>query len=250
MLISVPHAGTRLSPDVEQNMTAPGRALADTDWHVHRLVDSAPALGIGLIRAEYSRYQVDLNRPPDDRPLYDQAGTGLVATETFAGEPLYLDGAHPNPKDIAQRVEQFWHPYHHRIETELGRIRSEYGFAVLFDAHSIASQVPRLFDGTLPDLNLGTFEGRSCAPALEELAVDVLAGAKDFSHVVNGRFKGGYITRHHGRPDQGIHALQLEIAQGCYMDETDPQIWDEQRAGPLKALLEQLFTAIVAWRPA
>lgn len=231
-------------------MSGPGRALVDTDWHVHRLVEFAADMGAGLIRAEYSRYMIDLNRPPDDRPLYDQAGTGLVATETFAGEPLYKEGVRPEPEEIEQRVEQFWRPYHLRIEAELDRIRTEHGFAVLFDAHSIASRVPRLFDGRLPDLNLGTFEGRSCAPDLEELAAKTLARADDFSHVVNGRFKGGYITRHYGRPDKDIHALQLEIAQDCYMDETDPQIWDDQRAKPLKALLKRLFNAILGWRPA
>ena len=250
LLISVPHAGTRLTPDVERQMTAAGRTLTDTDWQVDRLVDFAPDLGTGLIQAEYSRYMVDLNRPPDDRPLYDQAGTGLVARETFAGEPLYRDGSRPNQEDIDRRVEQFWRPYHLRIEAELDRIRAEHGFAVLFDAHSIASRVPRLFDGRLPDLNLGTFEGRSCAPDLEELAAKTLARADDFSHVVNGRFKGGYITRHYGRPEKGIHALQLEIAQACYMDEADPRAWDEQRARPLKSVLKRLFIAIMAWRPA
>ncbi len=249
LLISVPHAGTRLDPEIEQAMTEQGRGLIDTDWHVHRLVDFATDLGAGLIRANDSRYMVDLNRPPDDRPLYQQAGTGLVATETFSGEPLYQDGHAPTRAEIEQRVERIWKPYHQQIEQELERLHAQHGFAILFDAHSIASRVPRLFDGRLPDLNLGTFDGNSCAPDLQSLVTEVLQDQNPFSHVVNGRFKGGFITRHYGRPVQGVHALQLEIAQACYMDEDQPQDWDETRAFPLKSLLRRLFETLMAWRP-
>jgi N-formylglutamate deformylase len=250
LLISVPHAGTSVSPEVEQALTEQGRSLVDTDWHVHRLVDFATDLGAGLIRAEYSRYMIDLNRPPDDRPLYQQVGTGLVATETFSGEPLYRDGHAPGQAEIEQRVKQYWQPYHQQIDRELHRLNSQHGFAILFDAHSIASRVPRLFEGRLPDLNLGTFERKSCSPALEVLVSDLLRSQDHFSHVVNGRFKGGFITRHYGRPEQGVHALQLEIAQACYMNEAQPQTWEETRALPLKSLLRQVFEILLSWRPA
>ena len=250
LLISVPHAGTRLSSTVERTMTASGRARVDTDWHVHRLVDFAVQMGAGLIQAEYSRYMVDLNRPPDDQPLYEQAGTGLVATETFDGQPLYEPGLQPERTAIERRVEEYWRPYHQQIESELDRIRRKYRYAIVFDAHSIASRVPRLFEGRLPDLNLGTYDGRSCDGQLEAHVSRLLHGQDRFSAVVNGRFKGGYITRHYGRPDQGIHALQLEIAQACYMDETQPEVWEEGRAEPLKSLLGDLFGCLLDWRPA
>ena len=249
LLISVPHAGTGLLPELESRLTDQALSLGDTDWHVHRLVESATDLGTGVIHAEMSRYVVDLNRPPDDRPLYDQAGTGLVPIETFDGRPLYRSGQGPDGSEVEQRVRQFWRPYHDRLAAELERLRADHGFAVLFDAHSITSRVPRLFEGRLPDLNLGTYGSRSCAGDLEQRVAGQLASATGFSHVVNGRFQGGFITRHYGRPDQGVHALQLEIAQACYMDESNPESWDEQRAGSLKNLLGAIFESITRWRP-
>lgn len=247
VLISVPHAGTRVSEGLGHEAAA-WVELADTDWYVDRLVDFAPELGAGLIIADYSRYVVDLNRSADDRPLYDQAGTGLVPTETFAGDALYLAGDTPGAEARADRIKRYWQPYHDALKLQLKAIGQRHGFAVLLDAHSIASQVPRLFDGRLPDLNLGTFGGRSCAADLQSDVTALLTETDAFSHVVNGRFKGGYITRHYGQPELGVHALQLEIAQACYMDEQTNQ-WDDAQARPLKSFLRQLIERLLAWRP-
>jgi N-formylglutamate deformylase len=249
VLVSVPHAGTRLPAELA-GLEGPWRDLPDTDWHVDRLIDFAPELGASLIVAEYSRYVVDLNRPADDRPLYDRAGTGLVPTETFSGQALYPGGGEPDANERQARIERYWLPYHHTIGEQLARIKARHGHAILFDAHSIISRVPRLFDDQLPDLNLGTYAGQSCAASLEQLAGEVLAGADGFTQVVNGRFQGGHITRHYGQPGQGIHALQLEIAQCCYMDEAHPRHWDEARAVPLKQLLRKLLAELIEWRPA
>jgi len=248
LLIDIPHAGEMLPVDIERRLAPRSRKLIDTDWHVHRLVEFAPSLGAAVMRARLSRYAIDLNRGADDEPLYAGPTTGLVPTEDFDGTPLYRTDR-PADQEIAARVKQYWRPYHDRLGAELEAIRKRHGFAILLDAHSIRSRVPRLFDGELPDLNLGTFDGRSCARSLQEGAVKLLQGQDEFSHVVNGRFKGGYITRHYGQPEQGIHALQLEIAQSCYMDESNPECYDEAQAAPLKAWLQTLIEYLVEWRP-
>ncbi len=224
-------------------------SLPDTDWHVDRLARLAVGSAAGMVAAEYSRYVIDLNRPADDQPLYPGAGTGLVPTETFAGEPLYSPGDEPDAEEQRFRRRRYWQPYHDRLHSTLEAIRRQHGFAILLDLHSIASRVPRLFDGRLPDLNLGTFDGRSCDPGLESVVGELLAGQDQFSWVVNGRFKGGYITRHYGQPSVGIHALQLEIAQACYMDESAPQAWSLERAEGLVSFLKQLVETLHRWRP-
>lgn len=248
LLVNVPHAGTELPEAVAARLTDRARLLPDTDWHVHRLVDMAPSFGASLLCARTSRYVIDLNRGRDDEPLYRGATTGLVPTELFDGDPVYRDGG-PDGDEVHERIERYWQPYHDKLQEMLEAIRQRHGFALLFDVHSIRSTVPRLFDGRLPDLNLGTNEGRSCAPALQEGVAELLAGADGFSSVVNGRFKGGYITRHYGRPNAGVHALQLEIAQACYMDESRPEDWSRERAQPLKSVLERLVEKLSQWRP-
>jgi N-formylglutamate deformylase len=248
VLISVPHAGTA----VPAGIAGTGQAwtdLPDTDWHVDRLMEFAPTTGAGLITARHSRYVIDLNRPPDDQPLYAQVGTGLVPTETFAAAALYEPEQLPGPGEKARRIDEYWQPYHQKLQQELDQIRDRHGYAVLLDAHSIASRVPRLFDGRLPDLNLGTYSGKSCAPELEQTVAPLLANADGFTSVVNGRFKGGFITRHYGQPEQGIHAMQLEIAQACYMDEAEPANWQPDRAQALQHLLQQLIGLLADWRP-
>ncbi len=259
LLISVPHSGTAVSEGMEDRMTEDGKALVDTDWHVHRLYEFSAQFGAGLLRARYSRYVVDLNRPPDDTPLYSGPGTGLVPVETFSGRPLYRPGQEPDEAEKARRTEQFWQPYHQRIADELDRIQARFGHAVLLDAHSIAARVPRLFEGRLPDLNLGTNGGASCHERLAGQAEAALTGSDapgpdatdsgDFSYVRDGRFRGGFITRNFGRPDRGQHALQLELAQECYMDETRPQEYDPARARALVERLRRLVAALIAWRP-
>lgn len=247
LMISVPHAGLALG-ELSGNTGKAWSTLPDTDWHVDRLAEEARPAAAGLLVAELSRYVVDLNRPADDAPLYAGAGTGLVPTETFAGEPLYPAGEAPDESECERR-RLHWRPFHERLLQSLQAVRARHGFAVLLDMHSIASRVPRLFDGHLPDLNLGTFDGASCGAEIERAVRHLLEGQNQFSWVINGRFKGGFITRHYGRPEDGIHALQLEISQSCYMDEDDPRAFSQARAKPLIGWLQQLTSQLAGWRP-
>ena len=250
LVIDVPHAGTHLPAGLHARMTAEARTVPDTDWHVEKLYAFAPAEGATFLCATRSRYVVDLNRDPSGAALYPGAdNTELCPTRTFGGAPIYRDGAEPSTTEIASRRTDAFDPYHARLVQEIERVRARHGFAVVLDGHSIAGEVPRFFAGTLPDLNLGTAEGASCAPALEWQVAQLLADAAGFTHVVNGRFKGGWITRHYGQPHRGIHALQLEIAQRCYMNEAPPWPFDEQRARPLQHVLRRLVAALTVWRP-
>jgi len=251
LLIDVPHAGLGLAPGMEGRLTDAGRALTDTDWHVEKLYAFASGLGAGLMIATHSRYVVDLNRDPAGRALYPGAdNTEICPSRGFDNAPLYKDGMAPDADAVQRRVAEYWQPYHDRLAAELAAIRARHGYAILLDGHSIAAEVPRFFDGRLPDLNLGSNDGRSCAPELAALAYGILAGNTRFSHIHNGRFKGGYITRHYGRPAKDLHALQLEIARDCYMDEGNLTHWEAQKAAPLVALLRQLVGGLLAWRPA
>ena len=250
LLVSVPHAGTHIPEAIAAAMTGAGRALSDTDWHVDRLYDFVTTAGVGLLVATHARYVIDLNRPPDDAALYAGRITGLVPAESFAGEPIWRPGHAPDNEDRQHRLEHYWRPYHRALAAELAAIAERHGHAVLLDGHSIRSRVPSLFEGRLPDLNLGTFDGRSADPALAELAWSTLDAAPGFSAVRDGRFKGGYITRGYGRPEAGIHALQLEIAQACYMDEAEPAHYDPAAAEPLRTgVLRPLVERLQAWRP-
>lgn len=250
LLVNIPHAGLGLSPGLAERLTPAARRLADTDWHVEKLYDFATAAGAGLMVATHSRYVVDLNRDPEGRALYPGAdNTELCPTGGFDGAPLYLEGRAPDAAEVAARAEAYWRPYHARLAAELDAIRRRHGYAILLDGHSIVSEAPRFFQGKLPDLNLGTNEGRSCASALAQAAYGVLSSADGFTHIHNGRFKGGYITRHYGRPADGLHALQLEMAQSCYMDEADLERWDPQRAAKLVTVLQRLVATLLQWRP-
>lgn len=247
LLISMPHPGTRLTSAVEQGLVPAGHALADTDWHLPRLYAMAEDLGASRLEALYSRYVIDLNRPDDDVPLYSSATTGLFPEVLFDGSPLFLDGQAPDAKARQQALEEIWRPYHQTLVAELQRLRETFGYALLWDAHSICSRIPRLFDGQLPDLNFGTFDGASCAPELTRRLQEVASGQQRLTHVFNGRFKGGFITRHYGAPDQHIHAVQLELAQCTYMDEAPPFGYREDRAPDTQALLRQLLETTLAW---
>jgi len=238
LLVSIPHDGQALPADIAEAMTPAARALPDTDWHVRRLYEFAARGGASVIAARYSRYVVDLNRPADDADLYPgQAGTGLCPVSTFSGEAIYT-GDHVPP--VAARVERYWRPYHEQLQRALQAIRERHGYALLWDAHSILSRVPRLFEGQLPDLNLGTNGGASCAPAIEAALVAVLRAQPAYSWVANGRFRGGYITRHYGNPANGIHAVQLELAQCNYMDEETGEYLPE-KSRELAALIDSLL---------
>jgi N-formylglutamate deformylase len=254
LLISLPHVGTEIPAALAGRLVPRALASEDSDWHLERFYRPiAERLGASLIVPRFSRYVIDLNRPPDDQPLYPAAagGTGLVPTRFFSNEPLYRDGAEPDAFEVASRRETGWQPYHDALAAELARLLTTHGHALLFDGHSIRSELPWLFEGRLPALNLGTADGASCAPALTERLAGALAGQDCFSHVVNGRFKGGYITRHYGRPQHGVHAVQLEMCQRCYMDEAaDPSAaYDESRAARVAPLIEQMLREMLAWRP-
>lgn len=250
LLISLPHSGTELPDGFRERLTVAAQALPDTDWHVDRLVAFAEGLGVGVLRARLSRYVIDLNRDPEGTSLYPgQSTTGLCPLTTFADERIYHNGDSPNPQEISARIERYFRPYHAALKAELERLRSKHGFALLLDGHSIRAEVPRFFEGRLPDLNLGSYHGRSADDSLAARAVAVLARSP-MSYVVNGRFTGGYITRHYGAPTSGVHALQLEMAQASYMDEAPPYRYDEARAAPLIACLRELVEALSTWRPA
>jgi len=244
LLVSVPHDGRDLPPDIAGDMTPAALALPDTDWHVSRLYDFCRDLGASLLVAKVSRYVVDLNRSGRDEPLYPgRVSTGVCPVETFAGEALYVDGHAVTADQRAERVARYWRPYHDRLAAELSRLRDTHGVALLWDAHSIASRVPRLFDGALPDLNLGSFDLASCDPGIARAVYDH-AEDTGYSAVHNGRFKGGHITRHYGRPSRGVHALQLELAQSCYMDEASLR-YDPAKAARLEKLLETLLRVFI-----
>jgi N-formylglutamate deformylase len=197
-----------------------------------------------------SRYLIDLNRPSDNAPMYAGANnTELCPTRHFTGEPLYRAGHEPDALEVQRRVDWVWQPYHDALAGEVDRLKAAHGHAVLFDAHSIKSELPWLFEGTLPHLNLGTVEGRSCAPSLRNALIGVLGREERFSHVVDGRFKGGHITRHYGRPEDGVHAVQLEMCWRAYMDEGPPPAWSDTRARQIRPLLTQLVRAMIDWRP-
>jgi N-formylglutamate deformylase len=248
LLVSFPHSGIEVPAEIEARLTPAARALPDTDWHLPRLYDFVDAFGASTLTARLSRYVIDLNRSPDDASLYPgQATTGLVPLESFAGAPLYRDGAAPDAAETAARRTVYWEPYHTALGAELERLRQRHGLVVLWDAHSITSYVPRFFAGRLPDLNLGTAGGTSCAPHLQGALTGLLAAQDARSHVVNGRFKGGYITRQYGRPDAGVHAVQLEMCCSTYMEETPPWIWDPARARGIRPLLRTLIEAAVHW---
>ena len=242
LLISVPHDGRLIPEEQRARMTPAGLAIPDTDWHVAELYDFARELGASLLVAQYSRYVVDLNRPPDDGSLYEgQVATGLCPQYAFSGDPLYRDDAPVAAAETADRVKRYWRPYHERLALELEELRARHGCALLWDAHSIPSRVPRLFDGELPVLNLGNFDGRSCDPEYARELRDI-AAASPYSAVLNGRFKGGYITRHYGDPAKGVQAVQLELAQRAYMDETTLD-FDADLANRLRDTLRALLGA-------
>lgn len=244
LLVSLPHDGSHIPDQLAARMVPSARRAPDTDWHVSVLYDFAKELGASIIVPRHSRYVIDLNRPPDDTSLYPgQNTTGLCPAVQFSGEPVYLDGQAPAPDEVAARVEQYWRPYHDALRAEIERLRDAHGRVVLWEGHSIrGSDLPFLFEGRLPDLNLGTSSGASCTPQLQQRLEAVLAGQIDYDHVVNGRFKGGYITRHYGEPARGVDAVQLEISQRNYMDETT-FAYQAGKATTLQALIRNLLLA-------
>lgn len=243
LLISIPHLGTEIPEAQLARMTPVAAQSADTDWHLDQLYQFARSIGASILGARYSRYVVDINRPPDDESLYPgQTKTGLCPVATFRGEALYQPGCEPTDEERASRVVQYWQPYHDKLALEIASLRRQHGAVLLWEAHSIASHLPRLFPGKLPDLNLGTNAGASCDAALLD-AVEVSLADCPFSWVANGRFKGGYITRHYGRPEENIHAIQLEMCQSTYMDESFPFAYLPEPANRVGAVVERMVRA-------
>jgi N-formylglutamate deformylase len=246
LFVSLPHDGTTLPDELAARMTAAAQRVPDTDWHVSRLYAFARELGASTIAPTHSRYVVDLNRPPDDVSLYPgQNTTGLCPLVQFSGEPVYLPGQEPAPKEISSRVERYWRPYHDALAEEIQRIKTAHGRVVLWEGHSIRSVVPFLFDGRLPDFNLGTVDGASCTGGLQRKLITELESQRKFSFVANGRFKGGYITRHYADSINGVDAIQLELAQCNYMDE-DSFEYQDALAQPTQAVIRRLLEICLA----
>ena len=244
LLLSLPHDGSVIPDALQARMTPEARTAPDTDWHVSRLYAFARELGASILVPRWSRYVIDLNRGEDDTSLYPgQNTTGLCPLVRFTGEPVYQPGMQPDAAEVAARIERYWRPYHAALRGELARLRAEHGRVALWEGHSIrGSGLPFLFEGRLPDLNLGTANGASCSPALQARLEAVLGGQVDYDWVANGRFKGGHITRHYGRPADGIEAVQLELSQRTYMDEARFD-YDASKAASLQPLLRALLQA-------
>ncbi|HEX8602040.1 MAG TPA: N-formylglutamate deformylase [Pseudoduganella sp.] len=248
LLVSMPHVGTGIPEDVAATMTPAALPKADTDWHLRELYGFARALGASTLAAHWSRYVIDLNRPADDTNLYPgQDTTGLCPLDTFAREPLYQPGRAPDAAEVRRRLALYWQPYHDRLRAELGRLLAAHGKVVLWEAHSIASIVPRFFEGKLPDLNFGSADGASCDAALVVLVTAAARADGRYTIAVNGRFKGGHITRSYGQPARGVHALQLEMCQSTYMDEAAPFGYRPDLAGQVQPLLRNMLQEACAW---
>jgi N-formylglutamate deformylase len=246
LLVSLPHDGSHIPSELAARMAPESRRAPDTDWHVSRLYAFAKEMGASVLVPSHSRYVVDLNRPPDDVSLYPgQNTTGLCPAVRFSGEPVYLDGQAPSTDEVAARVERYWRPYHALLQEELARKRAAHGRVLLWEGHSIRGEVPFLFEGLLPDLNVGTAAGTSCAPELQRRLEGVLGAQSHYTWVANGRFKGGFITRQYGRPSEGVDAVQLELSQRNYMDE-DSFEYDEARATRLLPTLRALIAAALS----
>lgn len=250
LLVSLPHVGTDIPAALQPAFEPQALRVDDTDWHLEPLYAFArDELGASLLVPRFSRYVVDLNRPPENTPMYPGVNnTELVPTRAFTGQALYRSGQLPDAAAVAARRDTYWRPYHEALAAELARLRSLHGHVVLWDGHSIKGKLPWLFEGRLPELNLGTANGASCTPALRAALMAVLQSQSLFSHVTDGRFKGGYITRHHGRPAEGVQAVQLEMTWSTYMPERPPYAVDAARAARLQPVLRALLSACLNTR--
>ena len=245
VILGFPHTGTDVPADIFERLNDNGRILADTDWHIHTLYDGLLD-GVTTVRATFHRYVIDANRDPEGASLYPgQNTTGLVPDTDFDGKPIWKDGQAPTEADIALRTRDFHAPYHAALAAEIERVKAIHGIAVLYDCHSIRSHIPFLFEGKLPDFNIGTDMGKTCDPAIEQAAVDGAADALGYTSILNGRFKGGWTTRHYGKPENGMHAIQMELAQSTHLTtETPPFAYDPAKADRLRAHLKTILQRI------
>jgi N-formylglutamate deformylase len=255
LVLSIPHAGTEIPEEFADKFTSAWAARRDADWWLPQLYAFAEDLGASIVRTHISRSVIDVNRDPSGASLYPgQAVTGLCPLTNFDGEDLYRERCAPDTAEIARRCHAYFEPYHAMLAAEIARLRLKFGRVVIYDCHSIRSKIPMLFDGVLPNFNIGTNDGKSCDPDLTNRVEKICAAAVDFSTVVNGRFKGGWITRHHGDPINNVHAMQMELACRGYMAEPDavtlsnwPSEYNAKFARPLRQVLQRILESALEW---
>ncbi|CAM3798888.1 N-formylglutamate deformylase [Phaeobacter inhibens] len=249
LVLGLPHTGTDVPPDIWECLNEAGRALADTDWHIHNLYAELVE-DITTVRTPIHRYVIDVNRDPTGISLYPGKNTTTLAPLTdFDGLPIWREGMAPDKAEISRRRDFYHAPYHAALTAELERVKAIHGFAILYDCHSIRGDIPFLFEGRLPDFNTGTNLGTTCAPEIEALTVARCAAAEGYTSTLNGRFKGGWTTRHYGRPAEGLHAIQMELAQATYCQESAPWTYLPERADNLRTHLTKILTDLKNWRP-
>lgn len=246
LLLAQPHGGTEIPESIHARLNSQGHALADTDWHISRLY-AGLIDDVTTVSTPIHRYVIDANRDPADQSLYPgQNTTSLCPTTTFDGSPIYQSGEAPSADEIADRQQRYHQPYHDALREQLERLLQRHGYAILYDCHSIRSNIPFLFDGKLPDFNIGSNSGQSCAAKIETLVETECAAASDYTSVINGRFKGGWTTRHYGNPEQGCHAIQMELAQSTYMLEAEPWTYDDASAARLRDILRPILAGLTS----
>lgn len=249
LVLGLPHTGTDVPADCLGRLNDTGRAIADTDWHIHTLYDGLLE-GVTSVRTPIHRYVIDVNRDPSGESLYPgQNTTGLCPLTDFDGQSIYRAGQEPGESEVERRRAAYHAPYHAALDAELERVKALHGFAILYDCHSIRSHIPFLFEGRLPDFNIGTNLGTTCAPEIETAVTAICTAAESYTSVTNGRFKGGWTTRHYGRPSEGLHAIQMELAQSTYMFERSPWSYVEPSAERLRFHLKTILETLCAWRP-
>lgn len=247
IILGMPHTGTHVPAGTWERLNDLGRELADTDWHVHQLYNGLLP-DATVVRATYHRYVIDANRDPADISLYPgQNSTNLIPSTDFNGRPICKAGQEPNADEVANLVQALHTPYHDALRAEIKRVRKIHGEAILCDCHSIRSKIPFLFEGTLPDINIGTNSGRSCDSTIEAAALDVASHAEGYTYALNGRFKGGWTTRHHGQPHRGVHAIQMELTQSTHLQrESAPFAYDPDKAEKIRVHLANILQRIEA----
>ena len=250
VILAFPHVGTGLPDSVAARLNAEGLLLRDTDWHIHDLY-AGLLDGVTTVTATQSRYVIDLNRDPSGQSLYPgQTTTGLIPTSTFDNTPIWQDGQTPTPEITAAWLAKVHKPYHAALSDEIARVKAIHGVAILYDCHSIRSEIPWLFDGILPDFNIGTDNGKTCAPDIEALVARICGGAVGYTSVLNGRFRGGWTTRHYGRPETGVHAVQMELAQISHLaSESLPFALCPDKSARLRVILQDILTSLAALAP-